>query len=323
VAPIGDNPEQMADQEQDGWQPRAERAEPDASPTPERRRRRLGPVSSAVGLARIGAAAWWRTAIWTTAASVRVSSRVMRAASSGQAPVEVFRGANSEVRSYARRVLGIVDPDELIRQAAAEITTRNVGANGASRGNGSRRPLREIGAELLRRSADVNFDEGTHPAYARILEDLAPDEARILRLLATGGPQPSVDVRSGLLPLNATTELVAPGLNMIGAEAGCRHAIDTPAYLNNLNRLGLIWFSREPLSDPLLYQVLESQPEVIEAVERAGRARTVRRSIELTPFGKQFCELCLPFETAEIEALGPGGSIPDRGQPDAGEDREG
>ena len=322
MAPIGDNPKEMADQ--DAWQPRAERAEQDASRKQVRRRRRLGPISSAAGLARIGAAAWWRTTIWSAAASARVGSRVVRAARTGQAPVEVFRGASAEARSYARRVLGIIDPDELIRRAAAEITTRNAGANGASRGDGSDRPLRELGAELLRRSADVNFDEGTHPAYARILEDLAPDEARILRLLVASGSQPTVDVRSGLLPLNATSELVAPGLNMIGAEAGCRFQADTPVYLNNLFRLGLIWFSREPLPDPLRYQVLESQPQVIEAIESAGRARTVRRSIELTPFGKQFCELCLPLDEDELE---PGAttedSVRDRGQPDAGEDRDG
>jgi hypothetical protein len=311
---MGDNRGMDRDGE---WQPRAERESADGPP---RRRRRLGPVSSAVGLARIGAAAWWRTTIWSAAASVRVGSRVVRAASNGQAPVEVFRGAQSEMRSYARRVLGIIDPDELIRQAASEITR----PRSATSTNGSPRPLREIGAELLRRSADVDFDEGTHPAYARILEALAPDEARILRLLATAGPQPSVDVRSGLLPLNSTSELVAAGLNMIGAEAGCRHQEDTPAYLNNLFRLGLVWFSREPLSDPLRYQVLESQPEVVEAIERAGRARTVRRSVELTPFGKQFCELCLPLETAEIEALGSdAGSIGDRRQPDHREERRG
>ena len=299
------------------WRPRAER---DGEEDHHRSRRRLGPVSSAVGLARIGAAAWWRTAIWSAAASVRVGSRVFRAASSGQAPVEVFRGAEAEMRAYARRVLGIIDPDELIHQAASEITRPKFAS-----GNGAPpRPLREIGAELLRRSADVDFDEGTHPAYARILADLAPDEARILRLLATAGPQPSVDVRSGLLPLNATSELVAAGLNMIGAEAGCRHQEDTPAYLNNLFRLGLIWFSREPLSDPLRYQVLESQPEVVDALARAGRARTVRRSVELTPFGMQFCELCLPLDRdADRAPDAAGRSSGDRRQPDAGEDRDG
>jgi hypothetical protein len=293
----------------------------EASERPERRRR-LGPVGQAAGLARIGAAAWWRTAIWTGAASARVGSRVMRAASQGQAPGDLFRSTRDDVRVYARRVLGIVDPDE-IRRAASDLTAPRA----TSSSNGAPRSLQEMGADLLRRSADVNFEEEAHPAYARILEDLAPDEGRILRLLALEGPQPSVDIRSGLLPLNATSEMVAPGLNMIGAEAGCRHLDDVPAYLNNLFRLGLIWFSREPLDDPLRYQVLEAQPAVVGAIKEAGRARTVRRSVELTPFGKDFCDLCLPFETAEFEALGRdsrmGGSrrrtSADGGEPDAGE----
>jgi hypothetical protein len=172
----------------------------------------------------------------------------------------------------------------------------------ASEREEARQSLRDRGEELLRRSRDVNFAEDAHPAYTRILEVMAPDEARILRMLVEEGPQPSVDVRSGLLPLKSTTELVAAGLNMIGAEAGCRHLDDIPAYLNNLFRLGLIWFSSEPLPDPLSYQVLEAQPEVDAALKSASRTRTVRRSIHLTPFGRDFCELCLPGEPSEPDA---------------------
>jgi hypothetical protein len=146
------------------------------------------------------------------------------------------------------------------------------------------RSLRDRGAELLERSADVEYEEEFHPAYERILTQLAPDEARILRLLARRGPQPAVDVRAAKA-LGLGSEMVAPGLNMIGAEAGCRY----------LDRLGLIWFSREPLQDPLDYQVLEAQPDVIEAKRRSGRAKTVRRSISLTPFGEDFCRVCLPL----------------------------
>lgn len=51
--------------------------------------------------------------------------------------------------------------------------------------------------------------------------------------------------------------LVAGGLTMIGDQAGCRWVDRLPAYPNNLFRLGLIWLSREALSDPLRYQVLE------------------------------------------------------------------
>ena len=160
--------------------------------------------------------------------------------------------------------------------------------------NGRSPSLRDRGADLLSRSADVSYEEDAHPAYARILDELAPDEARILRFLQTDGSQPAVDVRTAKVPL-LSSELVAPGLSMIGAGAGCRYVDRVPAYLNNLYRLGLIWFSREPLEDPLRYQVLEAQPEVLESMRSAGRgAKTVRRQILLTPFGRDFCRVCLP-----------------------------
>jgi hypothetical protein len=257
------------------------------------------PLRTVPGLARIAAAAYWRSARWTVKASTQAGSRVLRAAITGQEPGELFRSTGAEIRERTRRVLGIPDnhPQDhaVMTPEAAEAERRE-----------ARKSLQERGAELLRRSADVNFDEDSHPAYTRILEDLAPDEARILRLLAEQGPQPSVDIRSGLLPLQSTSELVASGLNMIGQEAGCRHLDDVPAYLNNLFRLGLIWFSRESLPDPQRYQVLEAQPEVANALESAGHTRTVRRSIHLTPFGRDFCELCLTGEPGEPDSAEDG-----------------
>jgi hypothetical protein len=252
------------------------------------------------GLARIAAAAYVRSARWTIKTSAEAGSRAIRAAARGQEPAELFNSTGAEIRERARRVLGIPEKGQeeqaIMTPDAAEAEREE-----------ARQSLRDRGEELLRRSRDVNFDEGAHPAYMRILEALAPDEARILRFMMDRGPQPSVDVRSGLLPLKSTSELVAAGLNMIGPEAGCRHLEDVPAYLNNLFRLGLIWFSSEPLPDPLSYQVLEAQPEVDAALKAAGRTRTVRRSIHLTPFGHDFCELCLPGEP---------------GEPDPGEDRD-
>jgi abortive infection alpha-like protein len=241
-----------------------------------------GLVESLPGLARVYASAWWHAAEWTVSSSLDAASRLARSAAGGEPPSELLAGAATELRDYARRVLGGGDR---VDSADAEPPPT----------------LRARGEELLRRSADVDDDEPAHPAYERILCDLAPDEARILRLLMLEGPQPSVDVRAGL-PL--ASSLVAPGRNMIGAEAGCRHLDRVPAHLNNLYRLGLIWFSREPVSDGLRYQVLEAQPEVLEGLRKGGRtARTVRRCILLTPFGRDFCEVCLPVETAELDAL--------------------
>jgi hypothetical protein len=145
----------------------------------------------------------------------------------------------------------------------------------------------------MRQSAELEVDN-LHPAYMRILEVLTPDEARILRFLALSGPQPAVDVRAGL---PTVSQLVAQGRTMIGEEAGCLHGDRIHPYLDNLHRLGLIWFSREPVGGPRRYQVLEAQADVVEALREGGRlARTVRRSILLTPFGEDFCATCLPLE---------------------------
>jgi hypothetical protein len=250
-------------------------------------------LAAAPVLARMAATAWIRGLRWGAETSVRAGARMLRGAATGENPAQLLQDTGSDLRRYARELLGIADEME---EEAAE----------AGRDDTSARALRERGEELLRLSADVTHEEDSHPAYARILDVMAPDEARILRLLMERGAQAAVDVRSGG-PLGVgvvATELVAPGLNMIGAEAGCRHVDRVPAYLNNLYRLGLIWFSREPVGDHLQYQVLEAQPEVTEAMDSAGRgARTVRRSIHLTPFGADFCALCIPSTTAEFEAL--------------------
>jgi hypothetical protein len=214
-------------------------------------------LRGAPGLARIAAASGWRGARSVAAAYGRAASR------------------------FARDVLDVESPLEPgpARRGARDFSTE---------------ALRRRGEELLRESADVTLDQDSHPAYMRILDALAPDEARILRFLAQSGAQPSVDVRSGL-PL--ASELVAQGRTMIGEESGCRYRDRVYAYLNNLHRLGLIWFLREPLREASRYQVLEAQPEVVEAMKRGGRtARTVRRSIVLTPFGEDFSATCLPLE---------------------------
>jgi hypothetical protein len=226
--------------------------------------------AAAPGLLRLSAGAWARTAGWWVNTSLRAGSLAVRAALSDDSRSEL----GAEVREHARRFLGVDLPGGDSSSPPSEQDS-----------------LRERGAELLRQSADVDYPDDLHPAYARILEEVAPDEARILRLLREGA-QPAVDIRAGL-PL--VSDLVKGGLSMIGAEAGLRHTDRVRAYLNNLNRLGLVWFSRERLRDPHRYQVLEAQPEVLEVMRKGGRtARTVRRSILLTPFGVDFCEMALP-----------------------------
>jgi hypothetical protein len=276
-----------------------------------------GLVTAAPTLARMAGLAWWRAAGWTASSSLRAGGQVLGAARSGQNPTVLLAQVGSEARSAAIRLLGLAEAieealgqtDDEAPESAPETPVATAQSNGRPPSGAS---LRERGEELLRRSADIDYEEEAHPAYERILDDMAPDEARILRLLCREGAQPAVDVRSSKT-LGVTSEIVAPGLSMIGEEAGCRYLDRVHAYLDNLHRLGLIWFSRESLGDPLTYQVLEAQPRVTEAMSGSGRNKTVRRSIHLTPFGDDFCEVCLPMDTGEIEALADDGPETDDG----------
>lgn len=231
--------------------------------------------SDALGLLRIAANAGLSTAQWIVHGTVHTGRKVVRGLAAGEPPVKIVQDLGADLRSAAQSALGVEPVAEPRASTASELRAR--------------------GAELLRQSSDVHFVEDTHPAYGRILGELTPDEARIVRFLYREGPQPTVDVRTNR-PLGIGSELVEAGLSMIGRQAGVRNLSRTNAYLNNLFRLGLVWFSHEEV-EPDRYQVVEVQPEVQEAMARAGRApKTVRRSIHLTPFGTDFCETCLPLD---------------------------
>jgi hypothetical protein len=262
------------------------------------------------GLARIAGRATARSAAWALGSGVRSSKLFVRAltdpGTAGELVQEVARDvaeATRTVSDVARAVSAGVPIPKAIRDATLSLTEIVLQpSEGLAADEDSDRSLRERGEELLERSRDVWNDEHGHPAYARILDDLAPDEARILLLLLRGGPQPAVDVRTGGPVGLVSSALIAPGMSMIGARAGCRYLDEVPAYLNNLFRLGLIWFSREQLEDPMEYQVVEAQPDVLEAMHSARFTKVVRRSIHLTPFGAGFCRACLvdQEESAEL-----------------------
>ena len=254
-------------------------------------------IEHAPGLARLAAGMWWRATKWGLGASVRTAAQLTQVAADPVLTAEVVNELGHQLREYARDLLGITELDARVRQLSTPDPSASSNGNGAVPESGG---LRAQGAQLLRAAAEVDPGEHPHPAYVRILTELAPDEGRILRLLATEGAQPSVDVRAaGLIGVGA--DLIEGGLNMIGARAGCQRRDRVPLYLNNLERLGLIWFSREPIEDPIAYQVLEAQPEVMDAMQRTSRSKIVQRSIHLTPFGDDFCEVCLPLDRAEAE----------------------
>lgn len=186
--------------------------------------------------------------------------------------------------------------DEQFAQVSS-VARALIGAEEASDDTGAQRipeglSLRQRGDALLYRSwnaADQARRE--HPAFERILGELTPDEARILRFLAVAGPQPSIDIRTHT-PFGIGSQRLAAGISFIADMAGCAWPHRSRHYLGNLNRLGLVRFSTEPVQDFRRYYLLDAHPDAVAAMNRAKRTIAVYRSIYLSVFGEEFCEAC-------------------------------
>ncbi len=180
------------------------------------------------GVARLAASAAWHTTGWSVDITLRLTRRVLEVAVAPQkagALVEDVAGllralppTSCWARARQTRSQAVTSRDgswrPSARRARGRRTSRTWTTIATARrlsGPGARSSSTARGTFTTRRTS--------HPAYERLVESLAPDEARILRLLLFGGPQPAVDVRTGG-PLGLlNSRLLAPGLYMDPAPA--------------------------------------------------------------------------------------------------------
>jgi hypothetical protein len=245
-------------------------------------------------IARVATAMTQRATGYSMESGIRTGTRMTYAAATAESPADLLTETRAIALDELQRTgidIGAEQSDWLEAHEEEMVDRRPVTAE----------VLRERGEKLLSKSAEVGRDEGIHPAFPSILDELAADEARILRLLATEGTQAAMDVRDrGYVPFKSS--LVAEDLTRVGADAGCRHPERTPIYLQNLERLGLTTFSDDPIDDLKRYQVLEAQPHIEAARDAAKRPKTVYGSLYLSELGVEFCETCLPVSVDDERA---------------------
>ncbi|MCA1983334.1 Abi-alpha family protein [Nocardioides nematodiphilus] len=282
---------------------------PSAAAVPAARAPLRGSMRALPGVLRIGGGVVAHAAGWSAVAYVRTTARLAKAAVDPREAavlsdeLSMVAGQLTEFAKTIAKGGPISEAVERWGLPALERARALLEHEEARPGVAALAELRREGEALLRRSRDVWADEQRHPAYAGILRDLAPDEARILVLLLKDGPQPAVDVRLGGAAGRLKSErTLARGLTMIGPRSSVRYPESVPQYLNNLTRLGLVWQSPEPIGDLLRYQVIEAQPDVLDAVHAVRTAKVIRRSIHLTPFGQDFARVCFA-EAEELAAL--------------------
>jgi hypothetical protein len=243
----------------------------------------LPDTADVVGVVRVAGAVVWRAVTSITRGSVGAVNELAREIQAGEPITHIVDHQVALAQSVVLHALGI-DNDS---QAALNWGPRRIA---------SERDLRAIGNAMLKGSWQTASQPRTeHPSFALMLQSLTPDEARILRFLAVAGPQPAIDIRTKT-PFGVGSERLVGGINLIAEMAGCSWPERDRHYLANLNRLGLVRFSEEPVTDRRRYAFVEAQPKATEPMERAKKATTVYRSIYLSLFGQQFCEICFDLE---------------------------
>jgi len=153
-------------------------------------------------------------------------------------------------------------------------------------------PLRSRMASLLERSIDADRGISEDYLYTMILQQLVPDEARILAALSDGTVYPVMDVASKS-PLGGNQRMVLKNASSVGKAAGISTPDNVPAYLTRLHRLGLVEFGDEDPSLQVQYEMLSTDKivkDATDAIEKQKRTspRLVRRTVMISELGRKF-----------------------------------
>ena len=141
---------------------------------------------------------------------------------------------------------------------------------------------------LLDRALEQSSSSGRQELFHRILDQIVPDEARILGALSDGSASPLLHVyartRAGLVG-----EVVLENMSLIGKTANLALPHLTPTYVSHLLSLGLLETGPEDATMKAEYEILGADTAVLRAIKKASRgpipARIERYTLRLSGLG--------------------------------------
>ena len=165
---------------------------------------------------------------------------------------------------------------------------------------GHKDSISELYANLLASAMDKETAKTAHPGFVEIIRNLSSDEAKILEYIIKSEVAPVVDIQR-VLANNGGESKVNELVSTLGGDSGCDHRELTPAYLINLERLGLIEIPRDAhLTRADAYDRIINDPPVtnlINALNAAGGDKShgdiKKYYVRGTVFGKQFHQACV------------------------------
>jgi hypothetical protein len=151
----------------------------------------------------------------------------------------------------------------------------------------------EILAGLLQDSTRQTGPQARDRLYRWLLQQLLPDQARILAALSDGSAYPLVHVALRG-PMGGTGERVLENASTVGRSAGVFATDHVPLLISHLRSLGLVEEGPEDESQREVYDIVETDGPVRAALDRVDgdSVRMIRRTLRLSPLGRELWSAC-------------------------------
>lgn len=229
---------------------------------------------------------------------------VAKAVNAALVPVEGLIWGVERIRDFVRervaKKLESVPPGE-IQQPKPHIA---VPAIDALRYTGAEGELSELYANLLATSMDRATAYRAHPGFVDMIKNMCPDEARIMRFLASNPYCPLVNIKS-VFNKDQSFHIIHRHLSLLGLDAKVEHPPLTSNYIDNLERLGLVQVENMTrIKEEAVYARIEEHPEVKKIIDDLKKIEERRVEIEkirlgVTDLGKQFIRACVTDKSAQ------------------------
>lgn len=146
---------------------------------------------------------------------------------------------------------------------------------------------------LLDRALDQSTDGGQAELFHHIIDQLVPDEARVISALSDGSASPLVTVRARTAT-GGPGRVILANASLVGRTANLALPAMTPTYVSHLLSLGLLERGPEDPSMKQDYEILMAETYVLKAIKAGSRgplsARVDKRTVRVTALGRSLWE---------------------------------
>lgn len=149
---------------------------------------------------------------------------------------------------------------------------------------------------LMDRSLNQRPDKAECELFLQILDQLVPDEARIMAAVSDGSSIPVCHLDATNRIGSSSTRVIS-NASRVGNQAGVMLTDRVPYYLGHLQELGLLSTGPGDKSLASKYELIENDSIVREASSRiendmSMRPRLTRSTLYLSPLGQKLWEVC-------------------------------